>query len=113
MLSKGEKVFIITRRLFDRDIRRHFVGEIQDVSGAVSRVQGYVFVYDEGTNDFIRRDKLRTCLFPLIDARILITVLPRETMLADVHYTSDKQHRRVITDEKTFSLNVNEFSINR
>jgi len=113
MLSKGEKIFIITRRLFEKDIRRHFVGEVQEMSNTLVKVCGYMFVYDEGTNDFVRRDKCRTCLYPLLDSGILITFLPAEAILEDIRYAFDKQNRRIITDGKTFNLNVNEFGINR
>ena len=47
MIIKGEKVFVITRRLFDEDLRRHFVGEVQEITNVAMRVQGYSFVFDD------------------------------------------------------------------
>ena len=32
VLGIGEEVLIIARRLFEKDLRRHFVGEVQEVS---------------------------------------------------------------------------------
>ena len=44
VIDVGDKVHIITRRLFEDDIRRHFVGEVTRVSGELQEVQGYTFV---------------------------------------------------------------------
>jgi hypothetical protein len=46
MLAKGEKVFVITRRMFAGDLRRYFVGEVQEVSSFAMRIQRYAFVFD-------------------------------------------------------------------
>jgi hypothetical protein len=98
MLSKGEKIFLITRRLFNEDIRRHFLGEIQEVSGGAIRVQGYVFVYDASNNEYVKRDDVRTRLFSTIDANLVINILPGEVNLTDVHYQVDKNNHLVLTD---------------
>ena len=113
MLSKGEKVFVVTRRLFDKDLRRHFVGEIQDVSGAAMRVQGYAFIFDETMNDFIRREDLRTRIFSIIDAGILIAVIPADVSIEEIRYRVDEKNRRILTDGKNYKMNVSEFGITR
>ena len=33
VLQSGEKVHIVTRRMFDGDLRRHFAGEVKAVAG--------------------------------------------------------------------------------
>lgn len=38
IIERGEKVHIITRRLFESDLRRHFVGEVLDSEGSVARI---------------------------------------------------------------------------
>lgn len=113
ILSKGEKVFIITRRLFHWDLRRHFVGEVQAETETTIRVQGFAFIFDETSNQFIRRDDQRIRIFPLLDAGIVINVLPNEVKIEDIHYKTDEKNRRVITDDKLFSMNVSEFAVNR
>ncbi len=113
MLSKGEKIFIITRRLFESDLRRHFVGEIEAVSGGAIRVQGYVFVYDTANNDYVRRDGIRTRLFSLVDANLVINILPRDVNIKDVLYRLDNSNHLVLTDEKLFRLDINEFGLLR
>ena len=113
MLSVGEKVFIITRRLFEKDLRRHFFGEILAVSGATIRVRGYVFIFNESTNDFVRREKPRDRIFPLIDAGIVLIVLPEATILEDIRYSIDENNQRIASDKKALKINVSEFGANR
>ena len=113
MLSKGEKIFVITRRLFEGDIRRHFIGEIQEVSGAAIRVRGYVFIFDENNKEFVRQNELRTRIFSIIDAGLIINMLPSEVAIEDIIYILDEKNHYIITDEKSFSLNVNEFGLFR
>ena len=50
MLNKGDKVFIITRKLFERDRIRMFVGEVQATTDMAMKVRGFVFVHDDFTN---------------------------------------------------------------
>ena len=113
MLSKGEKVYVVTRRSFAEDLRRHFVGEVLVPSGATIRARGYEFVYDNVTNDFVRREELRTRIFSLIDAGIVINVIPEEVILEEIQYGVDAKKDRIITDGKSFKMNVSEFGARR
>ena len=62
--KNGEKIFIGTRRLFERDLRRHFVGEVQECTDFAVRVQGYAFVFDDINGDLLRREVFGRGLFP-------------------------------------------------
>ena len=113
MISKGEKVFVITRRLFDGDLRRHFVGEVQEAINFAMRVQGYSFVFDEGMKQFVRREEPRIRIFSLIDAGLVINILPEHACIEDMQYRWDEQNRRMLSAEKSFSLNISEFTAQR
>ena len=113
ILSKGELIFVVTRRGFEKDLRRHFIGEIQEVSEVAIKACGYVFVFDETINDFVRYEELRTCIFSLIDAGIIVSLLPEEIILKQIRYSFDDKNRRIITDGSSFKLNVSEFERNR
>jgi len=110
VLQKGEKVFIITRRLFQQDLRRHFAGEVIECDGSTARVSGYAFVYDDATNDFIRREEIRTRIFSLVDGGLIINLISADANLEDVRYTTNEKHQRILTDGKTFQMNISEFS---
>jgi hypothetical protein len=108
ILAVGEKVHIIMRRLLSDDPRRHFVGEIQAVSDHLIRVEGYVFLFHTGRNEFVKRPDKRVRIFSMIDAGNIINVLPDAVRLEALHYRfANKQV--VVTDDAGFSLDVNEF----
>jgi hypothetical protein len=109
-LKNGEKVFIIARQLFEKDLRRHFVGEVIESSETTTRLRGYTFVYDDASGDFLRREELRTRVFSLTDAGYIINLLPGEALIEEVSYQTNDKNQRVLTDGKTFQMNVSEFS---
>ncbi len=113
VIQTKEKIHIISRRLFDGDLRRHFVGVVEVVSEQAIRARGYIFVFDETINEFVRREKGRVRIFSLTDAGLIINLLPDETELDTIQYSMDDQGNRIITDGKSVSFNVSEFSARR
>lgn len=112
VLSKGEKILVIRRRLFEKDIRRHFVGEIEEVSAELVRITGFAFIFDETNNDYKRRSKPQTNVFSLVDAGIAVILLPKEIDLEAIRYRMNDKGHRVLTDGKSYSLQVSEFGPN-
>lgn len=108
VVAVGDKFHIITRRLFDGDIRRHFVGEVTCVSGDLCEVKGYVFVFNPGTNEYQRRPEFRTRVFSFGNAGFVVNKIPREVNLAALEYRIVGE-RLVVTDGSDFALDVNEF----
>jgi len=113
MLDKGEKVFVITRRLFEGDRIRQFVGEVQESTASVIKVRGYAFVHDDFTNEIVRREDIRTRIVSITDAINLVFVIPKEVILENVQYELNSMHERVITDKDNFTLNLNEFGASK
>ncbi len=109
VISPGEKVHIITRRQFDGDLRRHFAGIVEEVEGSHMKVRGFAFIFDESTNEFVRREEERIRIVPLSDAGLIINVLPLEVDINELKYRIDRKGRRIITDGGKFSLNITEF----
>ena len=58
-IEVGDKLHIITR-IFENDIRRHFVGSVVGISGDLQKIQGYAFVFEPGPNEYKKRAELRT-----------------------------------------------------
>jgi hypothetical protein len=98
----------MTRRLFAEDVHPHFVCEISAVAGPLFRAQGYSFIFDSGTNSYIKHPEARTRLFSLSDAGHIISVIPREVDLDSLQYRI-VAGRLSITDSRSFSLEINEF----
>ena len=108
VLTVGEKLHIMTRRIFADDVHLHFVGEISAVAGSLFKAQGYSFVFDSQTNSYVKHPTLRTRLFSLSDAGHIITVIPREVDLNSLEYRLISG-RLAITDGRGFALEINEF----
>ena len=108
VLAVGDKLHIMTRRLFADDVHPHFVGEISAVAGQLFRAKGYSFVFDSGTNSYVRHPESRTRLFSLSDAGYIINVIPQEVELTSLQYRI-MSGRLAITDSRGFSLEINEF----
>ena len=108
VLAVGDKLHIITRRLFADDVHPHFVGEISAVTGQIFRVKGSSFVFDSGTNSYVRHPEARTRLFSLSDAGYIINAIPQEVELNSLQYRI-VDGRLEITDSRGFSLEINEF----
>ena len=45
IVKPGDKIHVMSRRNFDNDLRRHFVGEVTQASDVAVLATGYVFVY--------------------------------------------------------------------
>ena len=111
MLEKGQKIHVITRRTFADDLMRHFVGEVIKCNEHTALAQGYAFVFMFGSGKFVRKPRMRQRVFGLTDSGFIITVIPSEVNLDEVVYeTVDSQ--MVITDNKSFKLDIQEFAIN-
>jgi tRNA A58 N-methylase Trm61 len=112
IVNRGEKIHIMVRRYFDTDLRRHFIGEVIEMSGSIARLEGYVFVLDTTTNQYIRRPERRTRIIGLGDSGNIVNVLPENTKLEKTQYVLCPDKRLIVTDGETFQLDINEFGIN-
>jgi hypothetical protein len=109
LVRVGETVHLIERRVFPGDVRRHFVGRIEESTDGALRVKGYLFVYDTGSSSFLKKPELRTRVVPL-DNRVIINVLPEGVAVANVRYMHDAEGNLSITDGAGFELDISEFS---
>ena len=108
VIERGDKLHIITRRMFPDDVRRHLVGEVTASAGVVVEIQGYSFVFSSGRNEYRRRPELRTRICSLGDAGLIVSKLPRNVDLGSLEYRIVDE-RLVVTDMAGFSLDINEF----
>jgi hypothetical protein len=113
ILEKGDKLHIITRRLFEGDLRRHFVGEVEEVSGALVRVAGYAFILDPWASQFVRKPERRVRILSLLDAGHIVNVIPQEVVVEKVRYRTTPENALVVTDGASFSMDINEFGPKR
>jgi hypothetical protein len=108
VLAVGECVHVITRRLFDQDPRRHFVGRVEAVSEGTARVRGHAFIFNSAHNEYEKRSGERVRVISLLDAGNVVNVLPEGARLDELHYALEDR-KLVLTDGAGYSLDINEF----
>jgi hypothetical protein len=112
VVNIGDKVHIITRRRFESDVRRHFAGEITAVEAGLCRVEGYAFVFQQGANEYRKRPDPRVRLFSIGEEGFIVFVIPNEVVIDELTYRT-VDNRLVVTDDKDFTLDINEFGESR
>jgi hypothetical protein len=111
LLELGEKIHLMVRRKFEDDLRRHFIGEVLVADSSVARVAGYVFIFDYSANEYIRQPEKRIRIIGLADSGNIINVLPITADIEKAEYTQSRENKLVVTDNKTFTLDINEFGL--
>ncbi len=109
LVALGEVVHIIERRAFPGDVRRHFIGHVEAATAAAIRVRGWLFVYDAGAREFVKKPEQRTRLIP-VDNHVIVNLLPATVNVDAVHYFRDAEGNLSLTDGADFELDVSEFS---
>lgn len=109
LLNSGEKIHVMHRRNFDKDVRRHFVGQVETYENGVARASGYVFVVDDlNKHLFVKRPERRTKLIPVGTGEVIVNVIPKSVDLERVAYEVGDRSLRV-SDGDGWSMDVKEF----
>jgi hypothetical protein len=112
IMESGDKLHIMTRRLFEEDIRRHFVGEIMAVQGDLALIRGYTFIFNHSTNEYRRLPEVRSRIISVGDAGHIVNKIPRDTEIETISYKTVGE-RLVVEDNRNFTLSINEFGAMR
>jgi len=112
VIEVGDNLHIMTRRLFEGDIRRHFAGEIVAIQDSLVLVRGFTFILNMGTFEYRRLPEKRSRIFSLGDAGHIVNKIPRGTNIDTISYETIDD-RLVISDGDGFVLSINEFGTNR
>ncbi len=113
LFDAGEKVHVAERRGFESDVRRHFVGEIIGVDQNAIAVRGRVFIFEGDEAGFQRHPEIRTRIVSLVDARMIINIIPNNTELEEITYQATDNGGLIVTDGQDFSMVVSEFGSRR
>ena len=105
----GDKLHVMTRRLFEQDIRRHFAGVVIAVAEDLCELEGYAFILRPMSNEFRRRPELRHRILSLAQADHIVNKIPREVEIKALEYRL-LDRRLCVTDGAGFTLDINEFS---
>ena len=113
VVDLGEKIHVITRRLFEGDVRRHIAGTVTGSYDAAVRLVGHAFVFDSGSNRYTKLPGERTRIIDLSDSGYICNVLPDSVDMSALDYEITQDNRLVVTDKKDFQMDINEFSAMR
>lgn len=109
LLRPGEKIHVMHRRRFDKDVRRHFVGQVEAYEHGVARASGYVFVTDDlNKHLFVKRPDRRVKLVPVSSGDVIVNVIPDTVDLERVSYEL-KDRTLAVTDGSGWTMDVKEF----
>ncbi len=109
LLNPGDKIHVMHRRRFEKDVRRHFVGRVEVYEHGAARASGYVFVIDDLSKHlFVKRPDRRTKLVPVTSGDVIVNVIPPEVDLERVTYEI-KDRTLWVTDEAGWSMDLKEF----
>ena len=106
IIDCGDRLLVVTRRLFPRDVPLHFVGIVDRVTQNALLIHGYAFVLDEGK--FVRSRGQRSRVFP-IDNQVILAVLPDNVEVGRVHFQNGDDGEMYVTDGLQFKIDVREF----
>ena len=109
ILNKGEKIHVVHRRHFEKDVHRHFVGVVEEYEAGVARATGHVFTVDHATYAYVRRPEQRTRLIAVASGDLLVNILPPSVDLEKIIYKQEKKSVRV-TDGTDWHLDLSEFT---
>jgi hypothetical protein len=107
ILSAGDKIHIIHRQVFDRDVQRHFVGIVEACEGSLAKVKGYLFARDTQSNQFVRHDhEARTRIVALNSDMLIINVLPPHVDTEKITYKRHVGQEVTVTDGSDWHLEL-------
>lgn len=110
IVGKGEKLHVMYRSFNEKSARRHFVGEVIEVEGAICRLQGFAFIYDERKTEFVKKPERRTTIIDVAESGYVSNVINPNVVIDEIRYRYLQEVGLVATDGKEFTLNINEFS---
>ncbi len=109
ILRPGEKIHVMHRRRFEKDVRRHFVGEVEGYEQGLARASGFVFVIDDLSKHlFVKRPDRRTKLLSIGSGDVIVNVIPQTVDVEKVAYELNDRSL-VVTDGSDWTMEVKEF----
>lgn len=72
------------RSLYEQSTRRHFIGSVLVASGALCRLEGFVFIYDEKKTEFIKKKERRTTVIDVAESGYIVNIIDPNVSLEEV-----------------------------
>lgn len=77
ILSEGDCLLVVYRRLFESDHSRMFVGNVDAYQDGIVRLTGYTLAREGADGDYCRKAQKQTKIFAIASGTLIIYYLPR------------------------------------
>ena len=109
VLSAGDKVLVVHRRMFQRDETRYFVGVIEAYDAGMAAVTGRTWVRDQFTAHHAAKADQRTKIIAFSSGTFLCYRLPVDTSVSAVRIEQNSSTGRVtLTDDQVVLMDLTE-----
>lgn len=108
MLEQGDKVLVVHRRLYEKDLTRYFVGEVLEYESGIAKVKGFTFVKDMFTGNMKKKSDRRIKLLAIVSGTLIVYQLPADMVIEKVEVRADLDGGLVLTDGQDFSMDISE-----
>jgi len=107
LLREGDKILVAHRRLFDKDVARFFIGQVEAYEAGVVKVTGHSYVRDALGGQVVEKAEQRTKTLSLSSGTLIVYQLPDGVALDTLKFVS-AEGRLSLTDGKGFTMNLTE-----
>lgn len=108
ILSQGDKVMVVHRRLFENDQSRIFIGEVDGHHNSLAKVTGRSWLKDKFHGDFVEKKEIRTKIISLESSGLIIYQIPSTVNLSALSIDLVGHGKNLITDHKNFNLDLSD-----
>jgi hypothetical protein len=107
LLNKGDKILVAHRRLFEKDVARFFIGQVEAYEAGLVKVTGHSYVRDASGGQIVEKAEERTKIFSLSSGTLIVYQLPDGLVLNALKFVGS-EGRLLLTDDKGFTMNLTE-----
>ena len=108
MLNSGDKVFVVHRRLFDKDQSRFFLGTVLGYENGIAKVEGRTLIKDSFSGDFLEKPDARTKIISISSGTLIVYQLPQDTEIESIKFEVDPKGSIMMTDGSSFNMDISE-----
>ena len=108
ILSQGDKVMVVHRRLFENDQSRIFIGEVDGHHNTIIKVTGRSWLKDKFHGDFIEKKEVRTKIMSLESSGLIIYQIPSSTVLSELEIKHEGHGKNIMMDKNGFQLDLSD-----
>ena len=108
MLNKGDKVLVMYRRLYKKDLSRFFVGTVLEYDLGLAKVEGYTHAEVTELGKFIKKGDSRIKILPLVAGTIIVYELPATVKVENIEFVFSASGALVAVDKANWSMDLSE-----